>query len=74
MLRDGIYRIFLPPNGWWETDSGILNRILMRLKSSNSEGDTKKPKLTLGNLVQLVLMGAGAPGGRRFSHLRYKCK
>eukprot|EP00597_Dinobryon_sp_UTEXLB2267_P004345 CAMPEP_0170075572 /NCGR_PEP_ID=MMETSP0019_2-20121128/12693_1 /TAXON_ID=98059 /ORGANISM="Dinobryon sp., Strain UTEXLB2267" /LENGTH=111 /DNA_ID=CAMNT_0010286643 /DNA_START=187 /DNA_END=522 /DNA_ORIENTATION=- len=30
------------------------------LKDSNS--DSPKPKLTFGNLVQLVLMGAGAPG------------
>lgn len=34
----------------------------MQLRNANSEGDSKKPKLTFGNLVQLVLMGAGAPG------------
>ena len=36
----------------------------VRLKAADGDADVKKPKLTFSNLVQLVLMGAGAPGYR----------
>ena len=33
----------------------------MRLLAGKSDGPSEKPKLSIGNVIQLILMGAGAP-------------